>query len=548
VVAEGSVHETGLIYERVDAMPGVSGMVVDLPHLTRDDLARILAFNARDTAVNGPIYTPEGGLNFDATTVSPEMITAGPLSFEGLDGEGERNVTASRLAGKAIQQGASLAEVKAQLDAWNLSNENPLTVDELNQTIASVARTHTRKNPDKPISIVPAEPEALPIYHVFDLVEDERELPPYQIEGLWRQGDNVVIAGPPKSQKSFLLQDILIAMACGEPFLDFEVAREFKVVWIQAEMPWHESKRRLTENPRISERMAEGRPVEMFITDRFNTLAFDARGVDYIAKQIATRLEGEKPDIIAVDSLSAVWAEESENDNAQMQVFLRERIGKLREMFPDVTIVLVHHSAKMDKKAIKIDPFNAIRGASALRGWYTAGMVMHRTEDHLSPERQIHVELRGDVEPEPFSVQLGDDLTLHRFEKVEVDMPGLTAAARQKSVTDAFLKAESQKRVLNMYASSGDNYAGLALAMIMNPKTRSHTSKAFVAKIAEVRLVLDMLIENGTFDVRDLRTVIRKGPKQGLVRGPNFDLHVFGEVADETKEPEPEQADMVPGN
>ena len=57
-----------------------------------------------------------------------------------------------------------------------------------------------------------------------------------------------------------------------------------------------------------------------------------------------------------------------------MMFFLTERVETLREaVAPDAGIILVHHTKKMNKKQVAEDPFQALSGASALRGFYTSG-------------------------------------------------------------------------------------------------------------------------------------------------------------------------------
>ncbi len=58
-----------------------------------------------------------------------------------------------------------------------------------------------------------------------------------------------------------------------------------------------------------------------------------------------------------------------------MMFFLQERVESLREaVAPEAGLILVHHTKKMNKKQVAEDPFQALSGASALRGFYTSGM------------------------------------------------------------------------------------------------------------------------------------------------------------------------------
>jgi hypothetical protein len=78
-----------------------------------------------------------------------------------------------------------------------------------------------------------------------------------------------------------------------------------------------------------------------------------------------------------------------------MMFFLRERIEVLRDHIdPDCGIILVHHTKKLSKQQVKHDPFLALSGASALRGFYTSGLILHRPDEE-APERKLEIELRN---------------------------------------------------------------------------------------------------------------------------------------------------------
>jgi len=67
----------------------------------------------------------------------------------------------------------------------------------------------------------------------------------------------------------------------------------------------------------------------------------------------------------------------------------------LREaVAPDCGIILAHHTRKMNRKLVAEDPFQALSGASALRGFYTSGLLMHRPDEDSSL-RRLEIELRN---------------------------------------------------------------------------------------------------------------------------------------------------------
>ena len=75
--------------------------------------------------------------------------------------------------------------------------------------------------------------------------------------------------------------------------------------------------------------------------------------------------------------------------------FLKDRVEVLRDHIdPDCGVILVHHTKKLSKHQVKEDPFLALSGASALRGFYTSGLILHRPDEDCS-QRKLEIELRN---------------------------------------------------------------------------------------------------------------------------------------------------------
>ena len=114
---------------------------------------------------------------------------------------------------------------------------------------------------------------------------------------------------------------------------------------------------------------------------------------------VRVRFPDAPPDIICLDPIRNLFdgGEEGggENDNNAMMFFLTERVERLREaVAPDCGVILAHHPKKMNRKAVGEDPFQALSGASALRGFYTSGLLMHRPDEDSSM-RKLEIELRN---------------------------------------------------------------------------------------------------------------------------------------------------------
>jgi hypothetical protein len=238
------------------------------------------------------------------------------------------------------------------------------------------------------------------------LEEEFVEDPDYIEPNFAGPGQFILIAGPPKAQKSLLLQEMLVSCAIGAPFLlnNFTVARPLRVFWLQAEMNRKLLRRRAREFDDLTpaDRELVGR--NLVISERFRML-LSPDGVEKVIETIKRAFpDGAPPDVIAIDPLANVFDGDNENDNSQLLKFLTTRLEAVRQAInPAAFIVLVHHSAKRSAEDMARDPFSTIRGAGALRGYYDSAIVIFRLSEEAKT-RKIHFELRAGEAPEPMTV------------------------------------------------------------------------------------------------------------------------------------------------
>ena len=237
------------------------------------------------------------------------------------------------------------------------------------------------------------------------LEEEFVEEPDYIEPNFAGPGQFILIAGPPKSQKSLLLQELLVSSAIGASFLlnTFTVPRPLRAFWLQAEMNRKLLRRRAREFEDLTpvERELVGR--NLVISERFRML-LSADGVKKVIEAIRKAFPVEPPDVIGIDPLANVFDGDNENDNSQLLKFLTTRLEAIRQAInPAAFIVLVHHSAKRAAEELARDPFSTIRGAGALRGYYDSAIVIFRPSEE-SKARKIHFELRAGDAPEPMTV------------------------------------------------------------------------------------------------------------------------------------------------
>jgi hypothetical protein len=128
-------------------------------------------------------------------------------------------------------------------------------------------------------------------------------------------------------------------------------------------------------------------------------MLLDTEGSVRVARAIQAAFADAPVDIICIDPIRNLFDGGpdggGENDNTAMMFFLKERVEVLRDYInPDCGVILVHHTKKLSKQQVKDDPFLALSGASALRGFYTSGLILHRPDEE-APERKLEIELRN---------------------------------------------------------------------------------------------------------------------------------------------------------
>ncbi len=209
----------------------------------------------------------------------------------------------------------------------------------------------------------------------------------------------LVLGGAPKVGKTDFLMTWMVHMAAGSPFLGMKPAKPLKVFYLQAELSYNAFRKRLQaihlspEEKLIAE--------ENFAMTPKLTMQLNEAGVE-LAYQTIYKYFKNDVDIIVIDPLRNFFdigdGNVSENDNLGMLSFLQNRVELLRNRLnPKAGIILVHHTRKITKSVFEEDVFQALAGASALRGYYTSGVMIYRPNEELK-ERQVAFELREGAE------------------------------------------------------------------------------------------------------------------------------------------------------
>jgi hypothetical protein len=304
-------------------------------------------------------------------------------------------------------------------------------------------------------------------------------------------GGLLVLGGAPKVGKSDLLITWLVHMAASVPFLGFTPSRPLRIFYLQAEIQYHY----------LRERMQQiGLPRDLLGAARDNLVAtpklqmlLDAEGSVRVAAAIRRAFPVEPADIICMDPIRNLFDGGpdggGENDNAAMMFFLKDRVETLRDHIdPDCGVILVHHTKKLSKSQVKDDPFLALSGASALRGFYTTGLILHRPDEDSS-QRRLEIELRNGpalpaklvdkvngrwVELNPMNERLVRAEVGARYDAERV--------RKQDVIIDILLQEAAKGRLytINQFAEAFENEAGLGGKDGIRERISVQATKGFI--------------------------------------------------------------------
>ncbi len=246
-------------------------------------------------------------------------------------------------------------------------------------------------------SAAPA-PDEMPAFTLGALLDDDSPMPADIIAPrVLTPGGLLVLGGAPKVGKSDLLISWLVHMAAGVPFLGFTPPRPLRVFYLQAEIQYHYLRERMKQIALPPSVIAAAR--ETFVATPKLKMLLDNDGSVRVARAIQAAFPDAPVDIICIDPIRNLFDGGpdggGENDNTAMMFFLKDQVEVLRDYVnPDCGVILAHHTKKPSKLQVKDDPFLALSGASALRGFYTSGLILHRPDEDAS-ERKLEIELRN---------------------------------------------------------------------------------------------------------------------------------------------------------
>lgn len=243
-----------------------------------------------------------------------------------------------------------------------------------------------------------SEPWSIP----FDryMAQESRD-PAWMIEGLWTAQSHGIIAGEPKTRKSYLADDIGLSVATGTGVLGhFPVKQRGPVLLIQEEISDAEQKKRLRymavakglggESEKVGRSgisVVFPNSVPLYLRNR---KSFDLTSVEEMEKMTNVVVELEII-LLILDPLQLMLGQANENHAHEVRPILQNLL-KLKEA-TGVGIIIVHHYSKNQEK----QGGQRMLGTQAFHGWCESALYLDKPEPSVT---RVQREFRN-FEPMP---------------------------------------------------------------------------------------------------------------------------------------------------
>ena len=176
----------------------------------------------------------------------------------------------------------------------------------------------------------------LPAMQTLDISNGEPPVRPEIIEGMLREGHKLLIAGPSKAGKSFLLQQLALSASAGGEWLGHRIDRPRKVLYVNLELDPQSSRRRFWT---IAQKL--------HIREKKSITIWDLRGRAVSLRELAPRLIRRVSDagveLIIIDPIYKVLTGD-ENSASEMAEFCN--LFDLISTELNAAIVYCHHHSK----------------------------------------------------------------------------------------------------------------------------------------------------------------------------------------------------------
>lgn len=227
----------------------------------------------------------------------------------------------------------------------------------------------------------------------WEVLAEQAKKPRWLVQDIWTKGACGIIAGAPKSMKSYIALDLLVSIISGEPFLGkFKVKEQGPVLYLQEEDPVAEVDERLQRitkdrspdyDPRsymVPRRKGVGplwgpSKLDLYASVREGITLTEPETLEWLDAQLAER----EYKALFLDPLGMFLGDVDENRFSELNTRLLKPL-KLLAHKHGVAVVIVHHTTKSsDHNIARVG--NALLGSRALHAWTEDMMYVYRRKD-----------------------------------------------------------------------------------------------------------------------------------------------------------------------
>lgn len=316
--------------------------------------------------------------------------------------EGQRNDRlfrfASKMVGSGISRDAALEAARAEMEHW----DNPLPEFEIVKTVDSAYNSYqpneetiygdTRPEVDENGEYIPRLPAELSREFLLNPPPKNKPV----VMNYLREEEAMLLSGPPKAGKSFLIVQLALAIATGSKWLGMTCQKK-TVLYIDAELSSSMTGERIRD---IRERMGISYLPEDLHVINAKTGQKDQVTLRDVADDFVHRIR--KEEVVIIDPLYMFLKDSDENDNSKMKKEM-EQVRRISAV--GVTVIVVHHMAK-GTQAGKMS-IDRASGAGVLGRFFdsilTLNLLNREATDKARPER-VEADTRSFQQPMPVNL------------------------------------------------------------------------------------------------------------------------------------------------
>ena len=236
---------------------------------------------------------------------------------------------------------------------------------------------------------VPAKKNIFEVVSEKEIIENTLEKPEWLIKDFWMDHSHGIVAGEPKTFKSYLAMDMAVSIASGRDFLDKYPVKKGKVLIVQEENDDHTLKKRLVgikQNKGLIKTSVTltgkdvftvdwGKKIPLYFINRQN---FQLDRIDMLT-ELCEVIKKLKPTLLILDPFYMMF---TGNINEQISVApILRNLSEISKTY-EISVMLIHHNHKNSYgKNSSTRAGQKIYGSFALHGWAACGLYLNRPSD-----------------------------------------------------------------------------------------------------------------------------------------------------------------------